>query len=114
MLGTACTIDEQTRMAAAFMECIVSSQRQTLNKHVHKCGYNFTLYLEGSKHLVRKKNKSGLGGNDFRIGGGRIQSGGGGGWEVQCLSQGGRSISPGLGPAWPGGARGLYFMPSAM
>lgn len=57
MVGTTCIKDEQTRIVAAFVECTVLSQKQTLNKQVHKYGYIFKLYLEGNKHLVRKENK---------------------------------------------------------
>lgn len=111
MLGTTCTTDEQTRMVAAFVECIVSSQRQTFNKQVHKYGYNSTLYLEGSKHLVRKKNKSGLGGNDFHIGGGKNSKRGVGGIMFESRRE---KYQPRAGACMTLGALGLYFVPSAM
>ena len=58
-------------MVDASGESIVSSPRQTLKKQVHKYGYNFKLCLEGSKHLVGRENRSGLGGNAFHVGGGK-------------------------------------------
>lgn len=71
MLSTACAKDGQARMVTASVECTVTSQGRTLNKQVHKYGYNFKLCLERSEHLARRENKSRLGGNDLHIDGGK-------------------------------------------
>lgn len=80
MLGTTCTTDEQTRMVAAFVECIVSSQRQTFNKQVHKYGYIILhCILKEVNTLSGKKIKVDLEEMTFILVEGRIQSVG---WEV--------------------------------
>ena len=42
-------------MAMTFVECTVSSQKQTLSTQVRKYGYNFKSCIEGNKHLIIRK-----------------------------------------------------------
>ena len=84
-------------MAMTFVECTVSSQRQTLSTQVRKYGYNFKSCIEGNKHLIIRKEtkRRDLEEMTFIVVQGRTESVGWDPWQISYGRKG--PTSTGLG-----------------